>query len=75
MLDDFRKAENAQAIISLLNTKYKDHISSVNVFRQQTLNRMILPEDFTLRVFVAACQNLSAVDNKIAGYKYMVAGD
>ena len=75
MLNEFRKAKNTQEIIGILKKEHGE-ITFLDMFREQTLERMIEPTEITLKVFVAACQNLSAADeNKHTDYKNILAGD
>lgn len=36
---------------------------------------MVADYDFTLRVFIRSCQNLSAVDNRVNNWRNILAGD
>ena len=47
----------------------------VDIFRPSILTEMVKPTDYTLRVFVRACQNLSAVDNRVTSLRNQIAGD
>lgn len=47
----------------------------VDIFRPKTLEKIVEPTMYTLRVFVRSCQNLAAVDNRVNNYRNWIAGD
>lgn len=42
-----------------------DQKMELDIFRPKTLLRMVKNDEYTMRVFVRQCQNLSAVDNRV----------
>ena len=47
----------------------------VDIFRVETLEKLVKPDEFSMRVFVRSCQNLSAVDNRVIDNRNWLAGD
>ena len=71
------KANTAQEIIkNLQENKDKKYQSfQVDIFRTDTLEQLSEPKEFSLRVFLRSCQNLSAVDNRVQDIRNQLAGD
>ena len=47
----------------------------LDIFRPQTLLRIVENKEYTMRVFVRQCQNLSAIDNRVVNIRNQLAGD
>ena len=69
--DIIRQQTTAEQVVEKLNEKGL----KVDIFRPSILTEMVKPTDYTLRVFVRACQNLSAVDNRVTSLRNQIAGD
>ena len=54
---------------------FKERNIWVDIFRPQTIAKMVEPRDYTMRVFVRSCQNLAAVDNRVINIRNKLAGD
>lgn len=46
-----------------------------DIFRQSSVDKIVAPTDYYLRVYVLACQNLSAMNNSVQTFKNAAAGD
>ena len=73
MIAMITKETSAATIIENLKKEYRN--IRVDIFRVDTLEKIVDPKEFSMRVFVRSCQNLSAVDNKVMHYRNLLAGD